>query len=791
MPGLLGDVTVLDLTWGIGGPLGGMLLADNGADVIKVEPPGGDPFRFIPAYHVWNRGKRSIVLNLKEEAGRAQLLDLCARADILLESFQPGTAERLGIGYEALHASYPRLIYASISGYGQDSARRDQPGYEPLVAAWLGLTSEQQGYRPGPRFSAFPIASYGAAFLMLTGVLGALHARKTTGAGQRIDASMVDGVFSLATMNWKWTERPGHKVDMIENRPTLPRRHLMTMGLLACADGKYLQIHTGVPGRFAAALEVLGILDSITPAPPHLEKNAPLTDAERAHLLAEIPRLLKTLPRAHWLEKFQAADVACLPVDPPGVAFEDPQALHDGSIASLDDPELGAIRMLGPVLRCAAAPPRIGRAAPRIGEHTVELLREAARAAPPAALGPERPQHHALNHPLQGVRIVDFGSFYAGPAASKILGDLGADVIKIEPLQGDPFRSSPSPFHPGQRGKRSLAVDIKTPEGRTIAHQLVSRADIVTHNMRPGVAERLGLGYEALALLRPGLIYLYSPGFGSSGPRANLPVFAPLLSAMCGLQWQSSGRGNPPVQWWISNEDQVGGALGAIWLLMGLHHQRNTGQSLLLESSLFNSALFAASEVITRPDGESVFRFELDAGQTGYGPLCRLYRAADGWVMLVVMLDTEWKDLTRVAGLESLAADARFADRRARDANAGALAAALEAWFAARTADASSQALASCKVPAQIAQPSRTTSYFLDEENVRSGRVVEYFYPDLGRLREQGHAVRFSATPGLIRGPAPLLGEHTRDILCELGYSKEQAADLRARRAVGWKDEAA
>jgi len=768
MNGLLNGLTVLDLGWGLAGPLVGMMCADNGADVIKVEPPGGEPFRHVAAAHVWNRGKRSLALDLKSAGGVQALIDLCRDADVLIENFRHGKADELGIGYARLHKANPRLVYASITGYGSESPRKDRPGYEHLVDAWLGLPWHVQCYRDGPGFNAFPIASYGAAFLATTGILAALRARQTTGRGQRVETSLVDGAFALGTMSWQWSERPVSRVDMTATKPSLPRRLLLTMGVLECGDGRHIIIHTGVPGRFAAALQVLGILDKVTPAAPAVEKNTPLTDEERAFLLAEIPRILKTRPRQHWIEQFQAADVCCLPIDQPGAVWVDPQTIYDATVVAVDDPHWGDIRMTGPTLKCPQAPPRIGRAAPTIGEHNAELLPRTSTAAAAAPALPQAPGA-LLGHPLKGVKIVDFGSYYAGPAASRILCDLGAEVIKVEPLQGDTLRGTATAFRAAQRGKRSISVDLKAPAGREIAHRLVARADIVTHNMRPGAAERLGLGYKDLLQVRPDLIYLYSPGFGP-GPRAHLPAFAPLLSGMAGLHWQAAGRGNPPVSWWITNEDQIGGCMGAIWALMGLWHRRATGRSVYLEASLFNAALFASSEVVTRPDGEVLFRFELDNAQTGYHALCRMYAARDGWVMIVAAQEREWRRLGLVLGLEALASDARFGTISSRKKHETQLTQIIAAWVGAHTAQDAWQLLDAAGVPAEIVQPAQTTSFFLNEENLHSGQVVEFVQAEYGRMRELGHAIRFSETPGYIHDPAPLLGEHTQEILAELGY---------------------
>jgi crotonobetainyl-CoA:carnitine CoA-transferase CaiB-like acyl-CoA transferase len=781
--GLLHGLKVLDLTRGMAGAVAGMLLADCGADVVKVEPPGGDPFRYLPPNRVWDRNKRSVTLDLASDSGRGDFLGLAAKADLLLESLTPRSARKLGIDRMGEH--FPHLVQVSIGSYGEDHALADAPGYEHLVDAWLGVTGVQLGRRPGPKFNAYPVGCYGAAFLAVTGALAALHAKAALGRGQRVSTSLLDGAFFLNTMQWHWHEK-GVKIRPPGADPALQRRHLLDMGVLECADGGLLIIHTGVAGRFAEALEVMGIGGAVTPAAPEVEKVAPLTPEEKAFLEKRIPEIIRTRPRAEWLQTFEAADVCCMPVDMPGAVFDDPQTVFDQCIATLDDPVLGRVRMLGPVLKCEQAPARIRHPAPGVGGDTAAaVLTEWSGPAgriPAVARQTPRQDQAPPRHALQGLRIVDFGNFYAGPGASRILSDLGADVIKVEPPGGDLFRATASSFPAANRGKRSIALDLKTPDGRRIAHQLVARADAVTHNMRPGATQKLGLDFETIRQVNPRIIYLYSPGFGSAGPRAGQTAFAPLLSGMAGVSAQSAGLGNRPLATWISNEDQVGGCLGAVWLLMGLYYRERTGMAVRLESSLFSAALFCASEVLTRENGEPVFRFEVDRDLLGYGPLARLYRTGDGWIMLAAPLDGHFDALKRLVG--PALSGTHFQTRAERTAHSAELGAVLEQWFASRSAGDAHGALAGAGVPSQIAREPQIEQWLHDDANLKTGRVHECVDPVYGRMRTQGHAVRFSVTPGLIRGGPPGIGQHTRDILEELGYSSVEIEDLATRKII-------
>ena len=794
MESLLTGLKVLDLTRGMAGAVATMLLGDNGANVIKLEPPEGDFLRHQLPHHVWNRNKRSALCDLKTDAGKALFWKLAESADIIIESNRPGVSDRLGIGYKAVQAKFPGTIYVSISGFGDDDVNRDLPGYEGIVDAYMGMQSEQVGFRDGPHFNVLPVGSYGAAVLAAGGALAALRLRNLTGQGQHIKTSLVDGMLHLLTMNWGWAEKdptpPPFNAPSV--KPNITRRHLMTFGILPAGDGKFMQMHSGQPGRYFKAMEIFGIADKIERVPPHLEKSAPMSDEDKAFLAEEVPRLLKTKPRAEWVKIFEDADISCMVVDPPGMMFNDPQVLHDKTAVDVDDPVLGKIKMVGPVLKCPEAPPAIRRPAPRLGEHNAEITRDgwgassnsaATKVTPTAAPG-------SIKHPLQGVKIVDFGSYFAGPYASRVVCDLGADVIKIEPPSGDTLRPTATAFRAAQRGKRAIVLDMKAPESKPILEKLLRWADVVTHNFRPGVAERLGLGYEDVCKFNPKMVYLHSTGFGGSGPRSQQGAFAPLVAGMTGLSVQAAGAGNSPVQS-ISNEDHHSGSLGATWLLMGLAYRDRTGKSIALHTSLLGASFFVTSELIMNPDGSPLFRFELDKDQLGLGPLNRLYAAkdankVDNWIAFVIEQDKEWRGLTKVPGLESLGGDSRFADRAARAKNADALAKALEAWFAARKAQDAVVALRTAGVPAAIVLPPQVMKVMHDDKYLANGRVAEYHHSQFGRMREAGLLMRFSETPGVIRRPSPLLGEHTREVLTQMGVSEAEQLALKDKKVVSW-----
>ena len=390
-----------------------------------------------------------------------------------------------------------------------------------------------------------------------------------------------------------------------------------------------------------------------------------------------------------------------------------------------------------------------------------------------------------MPYALEGMKVVDFGIFFAGPYAAKLLGDLGASVIKVEALTGDPLRRTVGAFNGCQRNKRSIAIDMKSEDGRSIAHRLMSEADVVCHNMRPGVAERLGIDYETAKRLKSDIVYLYSPAFGTIGPRANQPGFEPLVSGMVGILVNCAGEGNSPIRT-MGNMDYGNGLLGASGLLMGLIHRARTGQGQYIECPQLVSGMITTSEVYFNADGSLSPQYELDQQQTGYGPLCRLYETRDGWVCIVAAHQREFQALCDTLGAPDLAGDTRFATAEARAANADALASELASRFKARTAGEWAEALDVAGVPCEVSISGGTEKLLNDPEHLASGLVAEYEHAQYGTMREVGLTIRLSETPGNVWGPPPLIGQHTRDILSELGFEGAAQDDLKERGVVTW-----
>jgi crotonobetainyl-CoA:carnitine CoA-transferase CaiB-like acyl-CoA transferase len=376
--------------------------------------------------------------------------------------------------------------------------------------------------------------------------------------------------------------------------------------------------------------------------------------------------------------------------------------------------------------------------------------------------------------PLAGIRVVDLTSYIAGSYAAMMLADLGAAVVKVESLRGDSFRELPG-FFGWNRGKRSIAVDLKVPDGRAIVERLAAGSDVLVENMRVGAADRLGLGATRLRALNPRLVYCSITAFGSTGPYVDRPAFDPVLQAMAGMM-ALQGLAGPPQYLRIPVTDYYAAALGAQAILAALFVRERTGEGQRVETSLLQASFALQSgHVVQYPGRPSSARDN---------PTYRLYQAADGeWLFLACGNQAFWGKLCAALGIEHLAGDARFASWMLRLDHADALLPLLEAAFRAEPRAHWLEILAAHDIPAA---PVQSLIEFMDDPAVRHhGMVREYAHPEVGPLRLMGQPLSFSDTPTRDPGPPPTLGQHTDDVLRELDYDPDTIADLRRRGVLG------
>ncbi|HEU0028517.1 MAG TPA: CoA transferase [Ktedonobacterales bacterium] len=377
-PSPLDGLRVVDLSRALSGPLCAMLLGDLGADVIKVEEPGtgddsrhwGPPFQNgESAYFLsCNRNKRGITLNLKREGGREALWRLIERADVLIENFRPGLMETLGFGYEAVHARNPRLVYCSISAYGQDGPEATRPGYDIIMQGTTGATSVTGDPNGDPYRSGLPVCDVISGLMASQSILGALLARERSGQGQRVEATLLGATVAAL----------GNFASSYLVSGVAPRRvgnshpQIAPYDLLRAADG-YINIAGGNDGifrRLCAALDLPALADD-----PRFAANASRV-ANRAALLAALEARTSQTPVDILLATLEAAKVPAGPIRDMGQVLNSPQAQHIGLVREIEHPTTGAVRMVDTPLRLSDTPATLRLPPPTLGQHTAEVLRE-------------------------------------------------------------------------------------------------------------------------------------------------------------------------------------------------------------------------------------------------------------------------------------------------------------------------------------------------------------------------------------------------------------------------------
>jgi formyl-CoA transferase len=374
MSGALDGVRVIELANYVSGPYAGMMLADFGAEVIKIEVPGtGDPFRgwgtvdYSPTFGSVNRSKKSVVLDLKTADGKAAAAKLIAGADVVIENFRPGTLERLGLGYDQVQAGNPRLIWCSITGFGDRGPLADRPGYDTVGQAMGGLLSVLTDM-DAPKPMGISFSDHLAGMVAANGILAALHARHRTGKGQRVDTSLLEATVSFIGEN---------AARFFENGKTpsrATRTHTAQVYAFVASDGKPFVVHLSSPEKFWKGLaRVVGRpewLDDPRFNPRHARQRNydVLHDALSA--------VFATHDRAYWLRRLTEEDVPSGPLYDFAEVFTDPQVEALGMRVSVPHPKLGQVELVRNGLRLSDTPVRIERPSPELGEHNREILGE-------------------------------------------------------------------------------------------------------------------------------------------------------------------------------------------------------------------------------------------------------------------------------------------------------------------------------------------------------------------------------------------------------------------------------
>lgn len=807
--GALAGIRVIECADEVSGSFCGKALADLGADVIKIEPPEGDrsrkagPFpgdRSDPErsgrFLYLNANKRSVVLDLQTPQGRGDLESLVRSADVLIAAGSPAQLARQGTD-PRLASVDPGLVLTCITPFGLVGPYRQYTGTD-LVTYHLGGLGRETPYNQVKDLETEPpLVGGGSQTEFLTGwtaallTLAALLHRDRTGRGQVVDLSSFEAVASMLRISLAGVSYTG--------RIVIQRQKNGFSWVQPCRDG-----HVSIsPASFDHWWERF---KQMAGKPDWADEEVFSSILGRLRNADVVEMLID-----QWLADHDKREVFALalehgvpgfPVHSMAEVLAAEQLRARGFFVDVEHPVAGRIRQPGAPMRFSATPWQIRRPSPRLGEHTREALEEAragaSRARPVAGPGRTGVGETAARRPLEGVRVADFGWILAVPHATAWLGCLGAEVIRIESqARLDLVRVLPGTAADDQVGvnragafnglsfsKKSVSLNLSSARGVELARKLIAQSDVVTENFTPGVMTRLGLDYPSLRKLKPGLVMLSGSPLGQTGPHRHATGWGPNTQAYAGLPYLTGYAGGPPVGLGGFYPDFMVGVAMAYSILAALRHRERTGEGQHIEFAMAETVASMLPDALldyTMNGREPVRRGNRHPEMAPHG----VYRCLgdDKWVAIAVGDDAAWQALRRVLG------DPEWARRPELDGLAGRLRhhdeidAHLGEWTRARTHYAVMHELQQAGVAAGACLDAIELA--ADPQLRDLGLMVAIDHPEVGAREVAGLPGRFIGMPGYAYAPAPLLGQHNREILCErLGLSPADLEILQAERVV-------
>ncbi len=793
----LAGYTVVDLSTGIAGAYCTKLLADGGADIVKVEPPEGDPLRSWSAsgatippggdgalFSFLAGAKHSVVVDPGVDDDVELADGLLAAADAVVWSGGSKVVESPRFTPVAIHGRHPHLDVMSITPFGLDGPWRDRAATEFTLQAWSGGIIGLGRGEPdrAPVFVGGQVGEYLAGVYASAALLASRHGRSGGDPGRLLDLSM------LETQILSLTYYPVTYFEML-GRPWRDQRRLTVPGVARAKDG-LVDLGCGTAQQWFDLCAMVG-------HPEWIDEESPLTITEQANLHAD--------EIYAWVESNTVDDIREL-----ATAFRIPNApvANGANVATLDhfrergsfvrNPRDG-FQQPGHPYRIRPARLRPPTPAPRLGEHTsrYRAVRGAARAAPGT---PKR----SNPLPLSGLRVLDMTTFWAGPCGTHFLAMLGAEVIHLEsarrpdgtrliaglPVTEDQWWEKSPIFAALNTNKKGLTLDLQSPRGRELLRRLIATCDVVAENFTPRVLDQVGLDFAAIQAIKPDAVLVRMPGFGLDGPWRDHPAFAYVIEAAAGVSWLTGYPDRTPYDPYSIGDPNAGmHALNA--LLLALEHRRRTGQGVLVEAAMVDAALsISAEQVIEFSAYGALLERAGNRGPTAAPQ--NLYRSADvdefgrldSWVAIAVATDDQWELLGKALGSPSWATDPELSTATGRAAHHDLIDENLAAWCGPRSRDEIVGTLWDAGVPAaKVMQPHRQTE--LDQLAFRHF-FEEVAHPVSGSARLSTVPMRLSAGPDTFHARhAPLLGEHNHELLSQLGLTDSEIARLEADGVIG------
>jgi benzylsuccinate CoA-transferase BbsF subunit len=798
--GALEGIEVIEIGDRVSAPYCAKLFADYGAGVVKIEPPDGDvarrwgPFpgdRPDPEasglFHFLNTDKRSVTLDLADEADRERLQDLVAAADVLIENQSPEIMRARGLDHATLSARNPGLVTISITPFGQSGPYAAWHGSDLNAYHLTGASSRYCG-RPGEMplehgtFAADFFGAIAGAAWGLAAVLG----RDNVGGGQHLDVSCAEAIAAafVGGQNIGGYAQDGR----FDKRTGVGMPLAAPASIVPCRDGHVWMLALE-PGQWNGLREVMG-----DPEWAQLEMFQDMfVRGENADLIYTMVReWAAEHDKMDIMERCQAAGCPITAVFTMKEAAEHPHLIERGYVIELEDERLGRFRTLGAPFKLSETPGGPRRPAPRLGEHRDAVLTAKARAMPGPFPGP------GGRLPLEGVRVANFGWVWAGPVTGQTLGFLGADVLKIESYARVDMTRTLPPFAGGERdpnrslsnnacwaGNGSVSLNLKTEEARELALDLVSECDVVVENFGPGVMDRLGLGYEDLRRRKTDIIMFSMPAAGLWGPLKDVRTYGLSLTSTTGLDSLVGYASDDLVPVENAYSDPYNGIFGAFAILTALAHRRRTGQGQQID--------FSQQEAVMQMVGPAFMDYSLNgrvAGPLGNkhplsaaAPHCVFPCAGDDrWISIAVETDAQWQALVAAMGRPGWARAAEWTTLAGRLADIETLHAKIGEWTAEFDDRTLARELQAVGVPAA---PVLNVADLLDDPHYRARETfIEVEHPLGYRETIYGAYVKMDRTPAVVR-PGPWIGQdNDRVFLDLLGLDPARYEQLKKDRVI-------
>lgn len=803
---MLGDYRVIDLT-NEGGMLCGQILADLGADVVQVEPPGGSSARRVGPWldglkgpenslfwAAYARNKRSIVLDLASEKDRETLRDLAARADFWIESERPGRLAPFGLGYDDLAELNPGLVYVSITPFGQDGPKAGWAATD-LTQCAAGGTAYLSGEPKGPPVRvSVPQAHAHAGTDAAVGAMIAHAERLQSGRGQHVDVSQQQSV-TLATM-FRVLDVPLEQVPARRlaggaavGKAFLSNRYPLADGWVTLGPA-YLPSTGHFQKRLLSWVAEEGFCD-----PALVEEdwgtyglrlfNGDLPPEAWDPVDEALTKFFATRTKADLMAAAVERKLLLAPVLGLGEILDSAQLASRSFLTDVPHHDR-VLRHPGPFARFGESPIQYQRGAPRLDEHGDDVRREIEHTAKAPAIVARAESPRA---PLEGVRILDLFWVLAGPGSTRMLADYGATVVRVESTRHlDTLRAIPpyrfsNPHHEGAGGfqcanvnKLGMTLDLARPEAREVVFDLVRWADVVTESFAPGVIDHYGLGWKTLREIKPDLIMISSCLMGQTGPWKNFTGFGGLAASLTGFQELAGWPENPPSGPYGAYTDFVAVRYNAIAILAALEHRRRTGQGQHIDQSQAEAALHFLTPAILEYTAHGRVRplvGNVDEDLSPHG----IFPAAgdDRWLAIAVRSDDEWRALCGVLARPDLI-DARRDSARVEDA--------ITAWTGTRDAQAAAEKLQAVGIPSHPV--SDTAGLFADPQIQHRGHFIEIEGGLFPTTTVESTRLRLSRSAARTPQRALTVGRDTEEILKSvLGYDDDRMQGLAAAGALG------